>query len=76
MMEILTYIPGQGKLIDLKQNDKEVWCPSFEFPEISYVYAKAQEEGMKKAMEELLHPLVPNFPTKADCGLGTSWSAK
>lgn len=74
-MEILTYIPGAGKLIDLKEIKGE-WEPAFEFPEISHEYAKAQEEGMKRAMEELLHPLIPDFPAKADCGLGTSWADK
>jgi hypothetical protein len=75
-MEIVTYIPGQGELIDLIQNDKGVWKPTFKFPDIAHEYAKAQEDGMKKAMEELLHPLVPGFPAKADCGLGTSWADK
>lgn len=74
-MEVLTYIPGQGKLIDLKEKDG-VYIPTYEFPEVSYEYARAQEEGMKRAMDELLHPLIPDFPSKADCKLGTSWAAK
>lgn len=73
--EILTYIPGQGELIDLKEVKGE-WLPTFKYPDISYEYAKAQEEGMKKAMQELLQPLIPDFPAKADCVLGTSWAAK
>jgi hypothetical protein len=73
--EILTYIPGKGKLIDLKEIKGE-WVPTFEYPDISYEYARAQEEGMKKAMQELLWVLVPDFPAKADCALGTSWADK
>lgn len=73
--EILTYIPGEGKLIDLKKVNN-IWIPSYEFPDISYEYAQAQEQGMKTAMDELLHKLIPDFPSKADCKLGTSWAAK
>lgn len=74
--EIVSYIPGEGKVIDLIQDDKGIWQPSYKYPDISYEYARAQENGMKKAMDELLHPLVPGFPSKADCALGTSWAAK
>lgn len=74
--EIVSYIPGEGKVIDLVQDEKGIWQPSYEYPDISYEYARAQENGMKKAMDELLHPLVPGFPSKADCALGTSWAAK
>jgi len=74
--EVLTYIPGQGKVIDVKQNDKGIWEPIYKYDDISYEYARAQENGMKIAMNELLHPLVPDFPSKADCALGTSWAAK
>jgi len=73
--EIVTYIPGQGKVIDIKEKDG-VWVPEYKWQPISYEYAQAQENGMKKAMDELLHPLVPDFPSKADCALGTSWAAK
>lgn len=73
--ECVSYLPGQGKVINMKQ-DKGAWVPEYEWKPISYEYARAQEEGMKKAMDELLHPLVPNFPSKADCALGTSWAAK
>lgn len=74
--EIVSYIPGQGKVIDLIQNKDKIWVPQYEYKEISYEYAKAQEAGMKRAMDELLHPLVPDFPSKAECALGTSWAAK
>lgn len=75
--ECVSYLPGQGKVIDLNYDKKkDIWVPTFEFPEISYEYARAQELGMKKAMDELLHPLIPDFPSKADCGLGSSWAAK
>lgn len=74
--EIVSYIPGQGKVIDLTQNKDGVWLPVYEYKDISYEYAKAQELGMKKAMDELLHPLIADFPSKADCALGTSWAAK
>ena len=50
--------------------------PKYEWQPISYEYARAQEAGMKRAMDELLHPLIPDFPSKADCALGTSWAAK
>ena len=75
--EIVSYLPGQGKIIDLiySEEDKR-WEPKWEFPEIAQEYAKAQEEGMKRAMDELLQPIVPDFPSKADCGLGSSWAAK
>lgn len=76
-MEIVSYIPGQGKVIDINFNEEEkIWIPKYKWEAISYEYAKAQEDGMKKAMDELLHPLVPGFPSKADCKLGTSWAAK
>ena len=65
----------EGKLIDLKKVNN-IWIPSYEFPDISYEYAQAQEQGMKTAMDELLHKLIPDFPSKADCKLGTSWAAK
>jgi len=73
--EILTYIPGQGRVIDVKEKEG-IWVPEHKWQPISYEYARAQENGMKKAMDELLHPLVPDFPSKADCALGTSWAAK
>lgn len=73
--ECVTYIPGEGKLIDLKKVNN-IWIPSYKFPDISYEYAQAQEQGMRKAMDELLHKLIPDFPSKADCKLGTSWAAK
>lgn len=73
--EIVSYIPGQGKVIDIKEKNG-VWVPEYEWQPISYEYARAQEAGMKRAMDELLHPLVPDFPSKADCALGTSWAAK
>ena len=73
--EIVSYLPGQGKVIDMKEKEG-VWVPEYEWQPISYEYARAQENGMKKAMDELLHPLVPDFPSKADCALGTSWAAK
>ena len=73
--ECVSYIPGQGKVIDMIEKEG-IWTPKYEYQPISYEYAKAQENGMKKAMDELLHPLVPDFPSKADCALGTSWAAK
>lgn len=76
-MEILSYIPGQAKVEDVIYNkEKDIWIPKYQFSDLSYEYAKAQELGMRKAMDELLHPLVPGFPSKADAILGTSWSAK
>lgn len=74
-MEILTHIPGQGKIIDIKM-EKGVATPIYKYEDISYEYAAAQEAGMCRAMDELLHTLVPDFPSKADCKLGTSWAAK
>lgn len=73
--EIVSYIPGQGKVLDMVEKEG-ILVPKYEYKPISYEYAKAQENGMKKAMDELLHPLVPDFPSKADCALGTSWAAK
>lgn len=73
--EAISYIPGQAKIIDLVEKNGSV-IPTFKFPDISYEYAKAQEDGMKKAMDELLHVLIPGFPAKADCALGTSWASK
>ena len=63
--EIVSYIPGQGKIIDMVEKEG-IWTPKFEYKPISYEYARAQEHGMKKAMDELLHPLIPGFPSKAD----------
>ena len=73
--EIVSYIPGQGKVIDVELKD-EIWVPKYEWKPISHEYARAQERGMRRAMDELLHPLIPDFPSKADCILGTSWAAK
>jgi DNA polymerase I-like protein with 3'-5' exonuclease and polymerase domains len=75
--EIVSYIPGQGKIIDLIYKEtKNQWVPKYEWKPLSLEYAKAQEEGMKRAMDELLHPLIPGFPSKASCELGSSWAAK
>jgi hypothetical protein len=74
-MEIIAYIPGQGTLIDLKE-DKGMSIAKFEYNDLSKEYALAQEKGMLKAMDELLHPLIPGFPSKAECKLGTSWASK
>jgi len=73
--ECITYIPGQGEVVNVRK-DGEVYIPEYKFQDISYEYAAAQELGMKKAMDELLHKLVPDFPSKAECKLGTSWAAK
>lgn len=75
-MEILTYIPGSPKLVNIITNDNGLSTFEYEYPEISHEYAKAQELGMTKAMDELLHKLVPGFPSKADCNLGVSWASK
>ena len=76
-MEILSYIPGEGKIVDVKYDEKsKIWTPKREYNELTLEFARAQEEGMKQAMDELLHPLVPGFPSKADCALGTSWAIK
>ena len=76
-MEIVSYIPTPGKLVDFSFNEKEsIWVPKWEYTDLAQEFARAQENGMKKAMDELLHPLVPGFPSKADCSLGSSWAAK
>jgi hypothetical protein len=71
--EIVSYIPGTGTItgeLDKKGNIVK------EYSELTLEFARAQEMGMKKAMDELLHPLVPGFPSKAECGLGSSWASK
>ena len=73
--ELLAYIPTPARIIDIKKIKGE-FIPVYEFSNLAREYAMAQEEGMKRAMNELLHPLVPDFPSKADCKLGTSWAAK
>lgn len=73
--EIVSYIPGAGTVVDMVE-ENGLLVPKWEYTELSHEFARAQEEGMKIAMDELLHPLVPDFPSKADCGLGSSWAAK
>lgn len=75
--EIVSYIPTAGKLTDFSFNEKKgIWVPKWEYTDLAQEFARAQEDGMKRAMDELLTPLVPEFPSKADCGLGSSWAAK
>lgn len=74
--ELLTYLPGDYKVVDQTVDKDGLTTYKYEFDELTHIYAKAQEEGMTRAMDEILHPLIPGFPSKADCGLGLSWAAK
>lgn len=73
--ELVVYVPGERKLVDIKKIDGQP-VAMYEFSELSQEFAGAVQRGMEKAMDELLQPLVPEFPSKADCALGISWADK
>ena len=73
--ELVVYVPGERILVDIKEVDGK-FIPEYKFSNLSKEFALAVQKGMEKAMDELLQPLVPNFPSKADCQLGISWADK
>ena len=73
--ELVVYVPGERILVDIVDKNG-VPTPKYEFTDLSKEFAKAVQQGMQRAMDELLQPLVEGFPSKADCHLGISWADK
>lgn len=73
--EIVVNVPGERILVDIIEEDGK-FIPKYEFTDLSKEFARVVQEGMQRAMDELLQPIVPDFPSKADCHLGISWADK
>lgn len=77
MDEIVAYVPGNHKLLELKKDEEGYHTPLYEYDPISYEYGHLVQQGMEKAMDEILSPLIDGQSiARADFALGQAWSAK
>lgn len=59
MDELVCYVPGNRQLIDMKHDSKsDTYKPIYKVDPISQEYAALVGEGMVRAMNEILSPLI------------------
>lgn len=76
--EIVSYVPGERQVIDIKTDSKGYSKIIYKCDEISWEFARLKQTAMEEAMNEILCPLIPDgVPIgKADPMCGEAWSIK
>lgn len=76
--EIVSYVPGDRKLIDITTDNKGYSKLIYECDELSWQFARVKQECMERAMNEILCPLIPDGIRigKAEPACGSSWAVK